>query len=111
LFPWLKQKEIGGHGLLRLKGGGKFDENHAVADVIQRNSRKSANLPPSAFETLVASTLFQAQVKRDELRMLKYLHIVSARSVPFLPIVGASSRDWMERSFNNLCCSNLDSGR
>jgi hypothetical protein len=86
LFPWLHQKEHRGLGLLRLKGAGKFDENHAVTDVIQRNSRKSANLPPSAFETLVASTLFQAQVKNDGLRMLKYLHVVSARSFTLLQI-------------------------
>jgi hypothetical protein len=76
----LGKSDDGGFGLLRLRGGGKFDENHAAIDVIQRNTKKGASLLPSAFENLVASTLFTAQVQNDELRMLKYLHIVSARS-------------------------------
>ena len=73
------KSDVVSFGRLRLRGGGKFDENHAVGDVIQRNTKRGSSTPPSAFENLVASTLFTAQVQRDELRMLKYLHIVSAR--------------------------------
>ena len=85
-FRFQGSSETDSCGLLRLRGGGKFDENHAAIDVIQRNSKKGASMLPSGFENLIASTLFTAQVQKDELRMLKYLHIVSARCAHlFLP--------------------------
>ena len=84
---------------LRLNGGGKFDENHVVTDLIQRNSKKSASMPPTVFENLVASTLFTAQVQRDELRMLKYLHIVSARFLSTLELIRSRYNDKSFRVF------------
>ena len=65
--------------VLRLRGGARFQENKKVSDVIMRVARKGNPPSPTDLELQIAKTLFELQVASDEYRMLKYLHIASAR--------------------------------
>jgi len=61
--------------------GGKFDENTAPSEMILRDHKARVKNPPSELETKIVEKLFAAFQSEPSLRMLKFLHIMSAREV------------------------------
>jgi len=69
---------------LCLRGGaysGKFEEVTKPSDVILRDHKTKVKNPPTELETKVAEKLFEGMKSNANLRMLKYLHIMSVREV------------------------------
>jgi len=67
--------------VLSLRGGGKFDMNTKPEEVILRDSKTKIKNPPTALETEVAEKLFEGYKTHVDLRMLRYLHVMSVREV------------------------------